>query len=155
AAKRTVTVEKNRQFRHDSPAARWWQTSPAGCRPRFHRELRSQARLPLLLCRSDEFVGKDSGEAALFILVVQHHDRDYAQVLFAGMALRNLTLQVLHKTIREAVKSALATGIFLVALAAVWANELDLVQLRIAVQSSPTGAAHPDRLGIVPFHRTP
>jgi len=112
-------------------------------------------RLPQLLARSDEFVSKDGGEAALFILVVQHHDRNYAQILFAGVALRNFALQVLHEAIRKAVKSALATGIFLIALAAVWANELDFVQLRIAVQSSPTGAAHPDGFGIVPFHSPP
>jgi hypothetical protein len=118
-------------------------------------ELRAQMPLPLLLRRGDQFVSKDSGETALLILVVQHHDRNYAQILFAGVALGNLALQVLHEAIRKAVKSALAACIFLVALAAVWANELDLVQLRIAVQSSPTGAAHPDGFGIMPFHRTP
>jgi hypothetical protein len=68
------------------------------------------------------------------------------------MALRHFALQVLQKTVGEAVKSALAAGIFLVALAAVGTHELDFVQLRIAVQSSPTGAAHPDGLGIMPFH---
>src|SRR6202045_82597 len=29
------------------------------------------------------------------------------------------------------------------------------VQLRIAVQSCPAGAAHPDRFGIMPFHGKP
>jgi hypothetical protein len=104
------------------------------------------------LTGGDEFVGKDGGETTRFILIVQHHDRNYAQIFLAGVALRHFALQVLQEAVGEAIKSALAAGIFLVALAAVGTHELDLVLLRIAVQSSPSGAAHPDGLGIMPFH---
>ena len=40
-------------------------------------------------------IGKNSFEAASFILIMQHHDGNNAQVLLAGMALRHFALQVL------------------------------------------------------------
>jgi len=49
------------------------------------------------------FIGKNSFEAASFILIVQHHDRNHAQGLLAGMALRHFALQILQKTIREMI----------------------------------------------------
>src|SRR5262249_47022599 len=101
------------------------------------------------------FVGKNCGEAACFVPIVQHHDGDDAQIFLTRMALRDFALQVLQKTVGKTIEGALAASIFLVVLAAVGTDELDLVLLRIAVQSSPTGSAHPDRLGIVPFHKTP
>jgi len=40
-------------------------------------------------------IGKNSFEAAGFIVIVQHHDGNNAQVLLAGMTLRHFALQVL------------------------------------------------------------
>jgi hypothetical protein len=88
------------------------------------------------------FVGKNGFKAASFILIVQHHNGNNAQVLLAGVALCDFTLQVLQKTIRKMIKRTLAPGIFLVPRAAVRTDEFHRVQLRIAVQSSPAGAAH-------------
>ena len=48
------------------------------------------------LVRSHQMlIGKNSFEASSFILIVQHHDGNNAQVLLAGMALRHFALQVL------------------------------------------------------------
>jgi len=48
------------------------------------------------LVRSHQMlIGKNSFEAASFILIVQHHDGNNAQVLLAGMTLRHFALQVL------------------------------------------------------------
>jgi len=48
------------------------------------------------LVRSHQMlIGKNSFEAPSFILIVQHHDGNNAQVLLAGMALRHFALQVL------------------------------------------------------------
>jgi hypothetical protein len=108
-----------------------------------------------LLRRGNQLIGEDSSETPGFLLIVQHHNGNDAQIFFAGVALRDFALQVLQKTVGEAIESALAAGIFLVALAAVGTDELNFVLLRIAVQGSPSGAAHPDGFGIMPFHRTP
>src|SRR5713101_10159127 len=100
-------------------------------------------RCEIKLVRSHQvIVGKNGFEAASFILIVQHHDRNNAQVLFAGMALRDFALQILQETIREMIERTLAPGIFLVPRAAVWTDEFHRVLLRIAVQSGPAGAAH-------------
>src|SRR5439155_148655 len=88
------------------------------------------------------FIGKNSFKAPSFIVIVQHHDRNDAQILLASMALRDFALQVLQKAIREMIKRALAPGIFLVPRAAVRTDKFHHVLLRIAVQSSPAGAAH-------------
>jgi len=48
------------------------------------------------LVRSHQLlIGKNSFEAAGFIVIVQHHDGNNAQVLLAGMTLRHFALQVL------------------------------------------------------------
>jgi hypothetical protein len=75
----------------------------------------------------DQLVCENGGKTARFILIVQHHDGNYAQVFFAGVALRDFALQVLQKTVCKAIERALAAGIFLVALAAVGTDELDFV----------------------------
>src|ERR1700674_3966416 len=98
------------------------------------------------------FIGKNSFEAASFILIVQHNDRNHAQGLFARMALRHFALQILQKTIREMIQRTLAPGIFLVPRAAVRTDEFHRVLLRIAVQSGPAGAAHTYGFGITPVH---
>jgi hypothetical protein len=71
------------------------------------------------------------------------------------MALRDFTLQILHEAVGKMILSALAAGIFLIAVAAVGTMKFYGVQLRIAVQSCPAGAAHPDCFGIMPFHGKP
>jgi hypothetical protein len=114
-----------------------------------------EAKQTELLRSGDELVSEDSGETPRFVLIVQHHNGNHAEIFFAGVALRDFALQILQKTVGKAIESALAAGIFLVALAAVGTDELDFVLLRIAVQGSPSGAAHPDGFGIMPFHRTP
>src|SRR5216684_985794 len=98
------------------------------------------------------FVGKNGFEAASFILIVQHDNGNNAQILLAGVALRHFSLQVLQKAIRKMIKRTLAPGIFLVPRAAVRTDELHRVLLRIAVQSSPAGAAHTYSFEIVPAH---
>src|SRR5712692_2531046 len=98
-------------------------------------------------------IGKNSFEAASFILIVQHHYGNHAQVLFAGMALRDFALQVLQETIREMIQRTLAPGVLFVPRAAVRTDEFHRVLLRIAVQSSPAGAAHAYGFWIVPVHR--
>jgi hypothetical protein len=106
------------------------------------------------LVRSHQlFIGKNSFEPPRFILIVQHHDRNHTQRLFAGMALRHFALQILQKTIREMVQRTLAPGILLVPRAAVRTDEFHRVLLRIAVQSSPARAAHTYRYYyITPVH---
>jgi hypothetical protein len=84
---------------------------------------------------------------------VQHYDRHHAQVLFARVALRHFSLQVLQESIREMIQSAFAPGILLVARSTVRADEFHPVLLRIAVQSCPAGAAHTYCFQIVPVHR--
>jgi len=119
-----------------------------------------QARpVSILLCERNLarihqlIIGKNSFKAASFILIVQHHDRNHAQVLFARMALRHFSLQILQKTIRKMIERALAPGILFVPRAAVRTDEFHRVLLRIAVQSSPAGAAHTYSFEIVPVHR--
>jgi hypothetical protein len=86
------------------------------------------------LVRSHQMlIGKNSFKAASFILIVQHHDGNNAQVLLAGMALRHFALQVLQKTVRETIQRTFAPGIFLVPRAAVRTDEFHCVLLRIAV----------------------
>src|SRR6266576_2853166 len=77
---------------------------------------------------------------------------NHAQRLLAGMANGHFTLQVLQKTVREMVQRPLAPGILLVTRAAVRTDEFHLVLLRIAVQSSPPGAAYANRFCITPVH---
>jgi hypothetical protein len=105
-----------------------------------------------LFCDESEIVRENRSKAALFILIVQEYNRDNTKLLFARMAKRYFALQILQETIGKAVKSALAASIFLVARAAVWTDKFNGVLLRIAVQSSPAGAAHAQSFGIVPFH---
>src|SRR5260370_38459654 len=76
------------------------------------------------------FIGKNSFKAACFILVVQHHDRNDAQVLLAGMALRHFALHVLQEAIREMIQPTPAPGILLVSAAAVRPDELNASVLR-------------------------
>jgi hypothetical protein len=61
-------------------------------------------------------------------------------------------LQVLQKTIRKVILRPLTASILLARRAAVGANEFNPVLLRIAVQSCPASAAHPNRFYIAPFH---
>src|SRR5580765_6159965 len=86
---------------------------------------------------------------------MQQNNRNHAQIFLAGVALRHFSLQVLHEAVCKSVKSALAASIFLVTVAAVRTDEFNGVLLRIAVQSRPASAAHPDRFGIMPFHGKP
>jgi hypothetical protein len=105
------------------------------------------------LVRSHQMlIGKNSFEAPSFILIVQHHDGNNAQVLLAGMALRHFALQVLQKTICETIQRTFAPGILLVPRAAVGTDEFHRVLLRIAVQGGPAGAAHTYCFGITPVH---
>src|SRR5882757_9611542 len=133
-------------FARPSEESKKWDAQGSG-RPAFMRCKRELARVHQL------FIGKNSFEAASFILIVQHHDGNHAQVLFAGMALRHFALQVLQETIREMIERTLAPGIFLVPRAAVRTDELYRVLLRIAVQSGPAGAAHTHSFQITPVHR--
>src|SRR5260370_22539349 len=71
------------------------------------------------------------------------------------MVLRDRALQILEEAVCKVILSALAAGIFLIAVAAVGTMEFYGVQLRIAVQSCPASAAHPDCFGIMPFHGKP
>jgi hypothetical protein len=98
---------------------------------------------------------EDRSEAPGFILIVKQDNRNYAKITLARVALRDFTLQILHEAVREVILSALAASIFLIAVAAVRTMKFYRVQLRIAVQSCPAGAAHPDSLGIMPFHGKP
>src|SRR5258707_5190229 len=86
-------------------------------------------------------IGKYSFEAASFILIVQHYDRHHAQILFARVALRHFSLQVLQESIREMIQSAFAPGVFLVARSTVRTDEFHRVLLRISVQTSPADPA--------------
>src|SRR5882724_6007218 len=125
------------------------------------RGARTQQRRPVLALRLGRrsvriyelFFRKNSFESPRFILIVQHHDRHDPQPLFAGMTLRHFALQILQKAIREMILRALAPGIFLVPRTAVGTDEFYRVLLRIAVQSSPTRAAHTYRDYITPLHR--
>jgi hypothetical protein len=71
------------------------------------------------------------------------------------VALGHLALQVLHEAVGKTIESALAASIFLIAVTAVGTKKFDGVLLRIAVQSCPASAAHPDGFGIMPFHGKP
>jgi len=104
---------------------------------------------------SQSLVCKHRSEAPRLVLIVQQDDGDYTKITFARVALCDFTLQILHEAICKVILSALATGIFLIAVAAVGTMKFYGVQLRIAVQSCPAGAAHPDRFGIMPFHGKP
>src|SRR5258708_3797797 len=111
-------------------------------------------RCEIELVRSHQLsIGKNSFEAASFILIVQHHDGNNAQGLFAGVALRDLALPILQETIRKMIQRTLAPGILLVPRSAVRTDQFHRVLLRIAVQSSPAGAAHTYRFEILPVHR--
>src|SRR5690348_11503965 len=68
------------------------------------------------------------------------------------MANGHFALQVLQKAVREMIQSALTAGILLVSRAAVRTDEFHLVLLRIAVQSSPSGAAHANGFRVMPVH---
>jgi hypothetical protein len=100
-------------------------------------------------------VCKHCSEAPGLVLIVQQDDGNYAKITFARVALCDFALQILHEAIRKVILSALAAGIFLIAVAAVGTMKFYGVQLRIAVQGCPAGAAHPDCFGIMPFHGKP
>src|SRR5215467_1908211 len=84
---------------------------------------------------------------------MQQYHRHHAQILLAGVAWGHFALQILQEAVGKSVESAFAPGVLVVALPAVGTEKLDGVLLRIAVQSGPTGAAHPESFGILPFHR--
>src|SRR6267143_3975889 len=72
-------------------------------------------------------IGKNSFESASLILIVQHHDGNDAQILLAGMALRDFALQVLQKTICEMIQRTLPPGVLFVPRAAVRTDEFHRV----------------------------
>jgi hypothetical protein len=99
-----------------------------------------------------QLVGKYRFESPRLILIVQHYDRHYAQLLIASAAIGHFALQVLQKAVCKMILRPLAPGIFLSPFTAVGTDIFDPVLLRIAVQSRPTGAAHADYFRISPFH---
>jgi hypothetical protein len=110
---------------------------------------KSSRRLVQVAC---QFVGKYCFESSRLVLIVQHYDRHYAQLLIASAAIRYFALQVLQKAICKMILRPLAPGILLSPFTAVGTDIFDPVLLRIAVQSRPTGAAHADYFRISPFH---
>jgi hypothetical protein len=112
------------------------------------------AALGLARC-GKHIVCENGSEPPRFILIMQQYDGNHAQIPFAGVALRYFALQILQEAVSEAIKGALAASIFLIPLPAVGTKKFDGVLLRIAVQSCPAGAAHPDGFGIMPFHGSP
>src|SRR5215475_15736481 len=108
----------------------------------------AEGRFSRTLFRNERKILRENrSEPALLILIVQEHNRHDAQLALARVALRNLALQVLQEAVCKPVEGAFAAGVFLVACAAVGTDELDSVLLRIAVQSRPTGASHPQSFG--------
>jgi hypothetical protein len=108
------------------------------------------------LARSGKHIVCENGsEPPCLILIMQQHDGNDAEILFAAVALRYFALQILQEAVSETIKSALAASSFLIPLPAVGTKKFDGVLLRIAVQSCPAGAAHPDGFGIMPFHQKP
>jgi hypothetical protein len=68
---------------------------------------------------------------------MQQNNRNHAQVTLAGVTPRYFTLQVLHAAVGEAIKSALAASIFLIAVTAVGTKKLYRVLLRIPCVRNP------------------
>jgi hypothetical protein len=91
-----------------------------------------------LVSGDDQEVRKYRLKAALFVLVMQHHDRSDAQGMPAGMACRHLALQVLQKSIGKVILIASAPGRLYARLPAVRAVIFNQIFLRIAIQRSPT-----------------
>jgi hypothetical protein len=82
-------------------------------------------------------------ESALFVLVMQHHDRGNAQGVPAGMTSCHLALQVLQKSIGKMILVPSAPGRFHAGLTAVRTIIFNQIFLRIAVQRGPTRVANP------------
>jgi hypothetical protein len=107
------------------------------------------------LVRSDQLGREYSFKAPLLILIVKHdHGHDPQRVL-ARAAGGHLTLQVLQEAVSEVVLRAGATSGLGAPLAAVWAEELYHVFLRVAVERGPAGVAHSHRFLIMSVHRRP
>src|SRR5215472_10359816 len=139
----TTTIATN------SLARRKRSGAPTGLRPASLFQLAKGS-----VRRDQVLVGKNGCEPSRLFMIVHHHNGNHAQRLLAGMADGHFTLQVLHKSVREMVQRSLAPGILLVPRAAVRTDEFHLVLLRIAVQSSPPGAAYANRFCVTPVHGT-
>ena len=98
-----------------------------------------------LIPRSVQLGGEDGFEAALFVEVVDQNDGHDAQRAAAVAAGRHLPLQILNEAISEAIVGASTPRGFVAGSAAMRADELDAIVLRIAVERGPGGV--PDANG--------
>ena len=90
-----------------------------------------------------QIVGENGLEAALFVLIVQHNNRSYVQRLFAAPAGGQFSLQVLQKSVGEAVQRARPPGRLLAVMAAMGTHKFNQILLRIAVERCPAGVTNP------------
>jgi hypothetical protein len=101
-----------------------------------HLSVRKCYRFGWLIVRI-RFGCEHSLEAPLFVLIMQHHYRHYAQRMLAAPAGGSLALQILNESIGEVVRSSRTPCSFGALRAALRASKLHTVFQRIAVQRGP------------------
>ena len=89
-----------------------------------------------------QHVRKHAFEAALFVLVMQHHYRDDPQRMAARAAGSHLALQILQKPVSEVILIVRAPCRLHARLPTIGTIVFERVFLRITAQSGPAGVSN-------------